>query len=132
MGRKAFRFRQDDLNNLALLAEKAGVTESEKLRDLIRSASGSLQAFAAAPVRKKRRAPASGAMASLDPDTRLILVRACNLLNQAVKALHVARRREQSIDLLIVTVQLANIENHLIKVGHRQLEMHSKYKEASS
>lgn len=131
MGRKAFRFHQNDLNNLAFMAEKAGVTESEKLRELIRSAAGGEQAFPAAAVRKKRRSPASAEMASLDPDTRLILVRACNLLNQAVKALHVARRRGQSIDLLIVSFQLASIEDHLIKVGHRQIEMHSKTKDAS-
>lgn len=131
MERKAFRFHQDDLNNLAHLAKNADMNESEKLRELIRSAAGSTQKPPDTPIKKQRRTRAPKMMATLDPDTRLILVRACNLLNQAVKALHVSRHLGREIDLVILGMQLVNIEELLIKVGQMQINVLFKNEESS-
>ena len=122
MCRKAFRFRDEDIAQLGFLADAAGLTESEKLRELIRSgASGTpLQQQLK---KKKRKARSPRIAASLDPDTRLVLVRACNLLNQCVKALHIARMQDRQVELIGVSLQLSIIEELLIQVGNRQLAM---------
>ncbi len=58
---------------------------------------------------------------ALDPDTRLLLLRAGNLLNQIARALHRSRLAGSGMPLVGIAVQLLLVQDDLHQVGERQL-----------
>ena len=121
MRRVSIRFADTDIQLLAALAARADVSDGEYLRVLIRRAAGDPDAL---PRRKHRRAKprATAHTVALDPDTRLVLVRAGNLLNQIARALHRSRLAGSVISLAGIAVQLLLVQDNLHQVGERQLQ----------
>ena len=121
MRRVSIRFADTDIQLLATLAANADVSDGEFLRVLIRRAAGDPDTL---PRRKHRRAKprAPAYTIALDPDTRLLLVRAGNLLNQIARALHRSRLAGSGIPLTGIAVQLLLVQDDLHQVGERQLQ----------
>lgn len=121
MRRVSIRFADTDIQLLATLAARTDVSDGEYLRVLIRRAAGDVDAL---PLRKHRRAKprAPAYTVALDPDTRLLLLRAGNLLNQIARALHRSRLAGSVIPLTGIAVQLLLVQDDLHQVGERQLQ----------
>ena len=120
MRRVSIRFADTDIQLLATLAARADVSDGEYLRVLIRRAAGDPDAL---PLRKHRRTRprATAHTIALDPDTRLLLLRAGNLLNQIARALHRSRLAGSGMPLVGIAVQLLLVQDDLHQVGERQL-----------
>ena len=120
MRRVSIRFADTDIQLLATLAANADVSDGEYLRVLIRRAAGDPDTL---PRRKHRRAKprAPAYTIALDPDTRLLLLRAGNLLNQIARALHRSRLAGSGMPLVGIAVQLLLVQDDLHQVGERQL-----------